>query len=158
MLFRSAAGAGGAAVGAATTYRPAAAPSGRPHDNTVPGQGSAANVGGATSPSQLATTAHATMTPNKQTTTAPMPPRRPADLGKDTSFGAAFKAARQAAGGKGGEFTWQGKRYQTNVKGEKSLPSSSQKLRNMNPKGPSDRKSIRLNSSHTDISRMPSSA
>lgn len=121
---------------AQSTTRPTA-PSGRPHDNVAPGQGSTANVGGASSPSQLATTVHAPMSPNRQTSNAPLPPHRPSSLpGKEGSFGAAFKAARQAAGGKGGEFTWQGKRYQTNVAGEKRLPSQSPKLRNMNPKGP----------------------
>jgi hypothetical protein len=34
------------------------------------------------------------------------------------SFGAAFKAARKEQGGAGGEFTWQGKEYQTNIAGE----------------------------------------
>jgi hypothetical protein len=36
----------------------------------------------------------------------------------DMSFGAAFKAARKQQGGAGGEFTWQGKEYQTNIAGE----------------------------------------
>ena len=35
-----------------------------------------------------------------------------------TSFGAAFKAARKTHGGPGGVFTYKGKKYQTNVKGE----------------------------------------
>jgi hypothetical protein len=35
------------------------------------------------------------------------------------SFGKAFAAARKAHGGSGGMFTWKGKQYQTNVKGEK---------------------------------------
>ena len=37
----------------------------------------------------------------------------------DMSFGDAFKAARAKAGGAGGMFTYKGKQYQTNVKGEK---------------------------------------
>ena len=36
----------------------------------------------------------------------------------DMSFGAAFKAARKQQGGAGGEFTWHGKEYQTNIAGE----------------------------------------
>ena len=36
----------------------------------------------------------------------------------DMSFGAAFKAARKEQGGAGGEFTWHGKEYQTNIAGE----------------------------------------
>jgi len=36
----------------------------------------------------------------------------------DMSFGEAFKAARKQQGGAGGEFTWQGKEYQTNIAGE----------------------------------------
>ena len=36
-----------------------------------------------------------------------------------SDFGAAFAAARKKQGGPGGKFTWQGKEYQTNVKGEK---------------------------------------
>ena len=35
------------------------------------------------------------------------------------SFGKAFAAARKAHGGAGGVFTWKGKQYQTNIKGEK---------------------------------------
>lgn len=138
--------------------------SGRPHDNVAqsggtgaasalpkpkidqvnraPGQGSTAHTGGATSPSQLATTAHSTYS---SSTTAPLPPRRPNSLGgakpaaapsksKEGSFGQAFAAARKAAGGKEGKFTWHGKDYQTNVRSEKG--SSASKLRNMNPKGP----------------------
>jgi hypothetical protein len=35
------------------------------------------------------------------------------------SFGAAFKRNRKKHGGPGGMFTWNGKQYQTNVKGEK---------------------------------------
>jgi hypothetical protein len=43
------------------------------------------------------------------------------------SFGAAFAAARKAAGGAGGKFTYQGKEYQTNIKGEKYAPTKSLK-------------------------------
>lgn len=153
---------GGSAIAAAQYHNATAKSSGRPHDNVAPsggtgaapalpkpkvdqvnrapGQGSAANVGGASSPSQLATTAHSTMSPNKQTTTAPIPPHRPTNLpgskpaGGQGSFSQAFSAARKAAGGQGGKFSWHGKDYQTNVKGEKG--STTSKLRNMNPKGP----------------------
>lgn len=127
--------------------------SGRPHNNVAPGQGSTANVGGPSSPAQLTTTPHATFKPDAKPTPAanvPLPPKRPADLGKpaggkEGSFGAAFRAARQAAGGKGGDFTWHGKQYQTNVKGEKPVkPWNSPKLRNMNPKGPSMSEEIDL--------------
>lgn len=38
-----------------------------------------------------------------------------------SSFGAAFKTARAKHGGPGGMFTWNGKQYQTNVKGEKYI-------------------------------------
>ena len=72
--------------------------------------------------------------PAAPSASAPLPPKRPLEVGK--TFGQTFSAARQAAGGKGGDFTWRGKQYQTNVKGEKALPSRSDKLRNMNPKGP----------------------
>ena len=37
----------------------------------------------------------------------------------DTTFAQAFRAARKAHGGPGGAFMWRGKKYQTNVKGEK---------------------------------------
>ena len=37
----------------------------------------------------------------------------------NTDFGTAFKQARSKHGGPGGMFTWNGKQYQTNVKGEK---------------------------------------
>lgn len=37
----------------------------------------------------------------------------------DSSFGKAFAAARKQHGGPGGKFTWRGKEYQTNIKGEK---------------------------------------
>lgn len=37
----------------------------------------------------------------------------------DQSFASAFATARKRAGGAGGKFTWQGKEYQTNIKGEK---------------------------------------
>jgi hypothetical protein len=50
---------------------------------------------------------------------APDPAPAPEKPKAPTSFGAAFKAARKAHGGPGGVFTWNGKKYQTNVKGEK---------------------------------------
>lgn len=59
---------------------------------------------------------------------------------KKQSFGQAFSAARKAAGGKGGKFTYGGKEYNTAVKGEKAKPAA--KLRNMNPKGPSVSESL----------------
>ena len=40
-----------------------------------------------------------------------------------SDFGAAFAAARAKHGGAGGKFTYQGKEYQTNVKGEKYVTS-----------------------------------
>jgi hypothetical protein len=43
---------------------------------------------------------------------------------KEQSFGQAFAAARKKAGGAGGVFTYKGKKYQTNVKGEKYLKQS----------------------------------
>jgi hypothetical protein len=56
---------------------------------------------------------------------APPPAKKPAPPKTQTrkrntksSFGAAFKAARKAHGGAGGVFTWKGKAYQTNIKGE----------------------------------------
>jgi hypothetical protein len=36
----------------------------------------------------------------------------------NSSFGDAFKAARQQQGGAGGKFTWNGNEYQTNIRGE----------------------------------------
>jgi len=50
---------------------------------------------------------------------APAPEKPKVKPKAPTSFGAAFKAARKAHGGPGGVFTWNGKQYQTNVKGEK---------------------------------------
>ena len=46
------------------------------------------------------------------------PTTAPANM-DDSSFGKAFAAARKQHGGPGGKFTWRGKEYQTNVKGEK---------------------------------------
>ncbi len=57
-------------------------------------------------------------------TTTPAKPPKPKKTVKKrvssspTSFGAAFRAARKAHGGPGGSFTWKGKVFQTNVKGE----------------------------------------
>lgn len=48
---------------------------------------------------------------------APAP--KPSGNMDDSSFGKAFAAARKQHGGPGGVFTWRGKKYQTNVKGEK---------------------------------------
>ena len=45
------------------------------------------------------------------------------------SFKDAFRAARKAAGGAGGVFMWNGKPYQTNIKGEPALPSNSSDLK-----------------------------
>jgi hypothetical protein len=42
----------------------------------------------------------------------------------DMSFGQAFAAARKSAGGAGGVFTWKGKEYQTNIKGEPYAPAN----------------------------------
>jgi hypothetical protein len=39
--------------------------------------------------------------------------------GGEQSFGQAFSAARKAQGGPGGKFSYKGKEYQTNIKGEK---------------------------------------
>jgi hypothetical protein len=92
---------------------------------------SAPVAGNTVAPKPSAPVAGNTVAPSAS---APLPPKRPLEVGK--TFGQTFSAARQAAGGKGGDFTWRGKQYQTNVKGEKALPSRSDKLRNMNPKGP----------------------
>lgn len=54
--------------------------------------------------------------PPKVTAPAPKPTKAPEKKGQ--SFGAAFRAARKAHGGPGGVFTWRGKKYQTNIKGE----------------------------------------
>jgi hypothetical protein len=66
---------------------------------------------------------------------APEAPKteKPAAAPKQT-FGQAFSAARKAADGAGGKFTYGGKEFQTNIKGEKY--SSVDKLKNVNPKGP----------------------
>jgi hypothetical protein len=45
------------------------------------------------------------------------------------SFKDAFRAARKAAGGAGGTFMWNGKPYQTNIKGEKALAWNSKDLK-----------------------------
>jgi hypothetical protein len=45
------------------------------------------------------------------------------------SFKDAFRAARKAAGGAGGVFMWNGKPYQTNIKGEKGLAWNSKDLK-----------------------------
>jgi hypothetical protein len=42
----------------------------------------------------------------------------PSKKSATSSFGAAFRAARKAHGGAGGVFTYKGKKYQTNIKGE----------------------------------------
>jgi hypothetical protein len=50
------------------------------------------------------------------------PEKKPAPAPKkqdDITFAQAFRAARKAHGGPGGAFMWRGKKYQTNVKGEK---------------------------------------
>lgn len=47
-----------------------------------------------------------------------MPAPAPSPITNDMSFDQAFKAARDAFGGAGGQFDWHGKSYQTNVKGE----------------------------------------
>jgi hypothetical protein len=56
---------------------------------------------------------------------------KPAGLKPDgeQSFGQAFSAARKAQGGPGGVFTYKGKKYQTNIKGEKYV-------KNPTPVGP----------------------
>jgi hypothetical protein len=54
------------------------------------------------------------------TPTAGYEPKAKPDTG--ASFAAAFGKARKAAGGGQGVFTWQGKKYQTNIKGEPKLP------------------------------------
>jgi hypothetical protein len=58
---------------------------------------------------------------------AATPPAKPA--AKQT-FGQAFAAARKQAGGAGGKFTYNGKEYQTNVKGEKYKKASKLKAVN----------------------------
>lgn len=63
-----------------------------------------------------------TSAPAKNTAQAATPPAKPAE--KEMTFGQAFAAARKKAGGGGGVFTYKGKKYQTNVKGEKYLKQS----------------------------------
>lgn len=53
----------------------------------------------------------------------------------DMSFGAAFKAARKQQGGAGGEFTWNGKEYQTNIAGEAYVKNPTPVI---NPQGVAD--------------------
>lgn len=68
------------------------------------------------------TSGKATPPVKKGTAQAATPPAKPAE--KEQSFGQAFAAARKKAGGGGGVFTYKGKKYQTNVKGEKYLKGS----------------------------------
>jgi hypothetical protein len=87
----------------------------------------------------------------KKSTTVTLPPKRPAGSGTTSStptppkpaptqpkpaassgqqsFKDAFKAARQAAGGAGGVFMWNGKPYQTNIKGEPAQAWNSPNLK-----------------------------
>jgi hypothetical protein len=57
--------------------------------------------------------------------TAPKPTPRPEPKAQELTFGQAFKAAREKAGGAGGEFKWRNPKtgiestFQTNIKGEK---------------------------------------
>jgi hypothetical protein len=53
----------------------------------------------------------------------------------DMSFSAAFKAARKEQGGAGGEFTWHGKEYQTNIAGEAYVKNPTPVI---NPQGVAD--------------------
>ena len=95
--------AGGAALGAA-------------------GTAAVLGTGGAPGPDQ-ATSAQPNRTLAKGLppgTAAPkVPEPKPSGNMDDSSFGKAFAAARKQHGGPGGKFTWRGKEYQTNVKGEK---------------------------------------
>lgn len=57
--------------------------------------------------------------PAAPSASAPLPPKRPLEVGK--TFGQTFSAARQKAGGAGGEFEYKGKSYSTRMKGEKPV-------------------------------------
>jgi len=67
-------------------------------------------------------------------TTSPRPQPRPAAgmpeaPPQPASFNDAFRAARKAAGGAGGVFMWNGKPYQTNIKGEPAQAWNSKDLK-----------------------------
>lgn len=96
---------------AAAPKPPAAAPKTKP-SNVGKVAGGAA-LGAAGTAAVLGTDGDAG--PDKAQAAAP----KPSGNMDDSSFGKAFAAARKQQGGPGGVFTWRGKKYQTNVKGEK---------------------------------------
>jgi len=99
------------APAAAAPKPPAAAPKTKP-SNVGKVAGGAA-LGAAGTAAVLGTDGDAG--PDKAQAAAP----KPSGNMDDSSFGKAFAAARKQHGGPGGKFTWRGKEYQTNVKGEK---------------------------------------
>jgi hypothetical protein len=99
------------APAAAAPKPPAAAPKTKP-SNVGKVAGGAA-LGAAGTAAVLGTDGDAG--PDKAQAAAP----KPSGNMDDSSFGKAFAAARKQQGGPGGVFTWRGKKYQTNVKGEK---------------------------------------
>ena len=84
-------------------------------------------------PAGQTTTPKTTATPKTGSTTTPTKPaattatKPTAAAPVKQSFKQAFAAARQAAGGAGGKFSYGGKQYQTNVAGEKYKAASSLK-------------------------------
>lgn len=64
-----------------------------------------------------------------------------ANKAKEQTFGQAFAAARKKAGGAGGKFTYKGKVYQTNVKGEKYRKAS--KLKSVNEETVSEQRIVK---------------
>lgn len=74
------------------------------------------------SSSSSPTTPATTAAPKPAETTKPT--ETPKTSTKPMSFSQAFKSAREKAGGAGGKFEYGGKKFQTNIKGEKYQPAS----------------------------------
>ena len=132
------AGRSGVKTGAsvADDIKPPPAPKGISTTNKVIGGGLALGAAALTADQLLGTDKASSKTPTIPTddraSKEPAEPPKAADSSSNDSmtFGQAFNAARKAAAEKGaestGRFTWKGKEYQTNVKGEKYVSRSKQ--------------------------------
>ena len=107
-------------------------------DNPLKTAGAAAGAAiaahGASKPSDSSNSGSTSDSNIRIVKTKPVSSTSPSSEPKKQTFGQAFSAARKAAGGSGGSFSYGGKQYQTNIKGEK--PVSHNALRNVSPKGP----------------------